>query len=92
MNDILPLAEEARAAEARARLNASLGALQSRLAPKTLAQNAVQSVVDKGQAAAQTGLDTARKHPAAFAGAAAAIGLFLVRRPIARLFTRHRET
>lgn len=88
MSDILPLAEEARAAEARARLNASLGALQSRLAPKTLGQNAVQGIVDRGQVAARTGLDTVQKHPAAFAGAAAAIGLFLARRPIARLFNR----
>ena len=92
MNAIPPLPEEARAAEARARLTGSIGALQARLAPKTLAQNVVQGLVDKGQAAAQTGLDTAKKYPAALAGAVAALGLLFARKPIARLFARKHDT
>lgn len=92
MSDNPPLPEELRAAGARARLDDSLGALQARLAPKVLAQNAVQGIVDKGQAAAWSGIDTARRHPGAVAGAIAAIGLLLARGPISRLFARKSAT
>ena len=92
MSAILPIAEEAKVAEARARLTGSLGALQSRLAPKTLALNAVQGLVDKGQATAQRGLDTARQHPAALVGIVATLGLLFARKPIVRLFARPHDT
>ena len=87
MTDSVALAE-AEAGAARARMNATLATLQARIAPKALAQEAAQGLLDKGQAVADTGMAVARRNPIAVAGAIAAAGLLLARKPIARLFTR----
>lgn len=82
---------EARATAAKLRLTATLAALQARLAPKALAREAAHGLIAKGQDFAQGGLDAAKKHPLPLAGVAAALGLFLARKPIAKLITRSRS-
>jgi hypothetical protein len=85
----LTLAEaEAQAAAARERLSTTLGKLQVRLNPRTLASQAAREVADKGSAAAQASLNTAVRNPGAVAGATAVAGLFLARHRIASLFRR----
>lgn len=79
---------EAEAAAARERLSGTLRKLQTRLNPRDLAVQAARDVADKGQAAAQAGLDTAVRNPGAVAGVTAVAGLFLARRRIAGLFRR----
>ena len=86
MTDSVSIAE-IEAAAARARLGATLSTLQARLAPKALAQDAAQGLLDKGQALAADGVEVARRNPLTVAGAVAALGLFLVRKPLARLVT-----
>jgi len=79
---------ELEAAAARERLSATVGKLQVKLNPKTLALQAARDVADKGGAAAQASLDTAVRNPGAVAGATAVAGLFLARHRIAGLFRR----
>jgi hypothetical protein len=81
-------AAEAEAVAARARFAATLSTLQARLAPKALAQEAASGLLDKGQAVAQDGVAIARRNPLTVAGAIAAVSLFVVRKPIAKLLTR----
>ena len=81
-------AAEAQAAAAKQRLTATLGLLKARIAPKSLVHEATQGLITKTQDIAQDGIDTARKHPLPFAGALAALGLFLARKPLGRLVTR----
>jgi len=79
---------EAQAVLARERLSATIGKLQVKLNPKTLARQAARDVADKSGAAAQAGLNTAVRNPGAVAGATAVAGLFLARHRIASLFHR----
>ena len=81
-------AAERRAALARERLAGNLHKLQVKLSPKTLARDAARSAAEKGQTAAENGLDYALANPVPIAGAVAATGLFLLRKRIARLFRR----
>ena len=83
-------AAERRATLARERLSEDLQRLQVKLNPKTLAREAARSAADKGQEAAESGLEYARSNPAPIAGAVAVTGLFLFRKRIARLFRRKR--
>lgn len=71
-----------RAEAARARLAATLVDLQARLNPKALAREAVGELKEAAQEIARDGLDSLKRHPVTLAGAAAAIGLFMARRPI----------
>lgn len=79
---------EAEVAAARERLSTTLGKLQVRLNPRTLAMQAARDVADKGGAAAQASINTAVRNPGAVAGVTAAAGLFLARHRIASLFRR----
>lgn len=79
---------ELEAAVARQRLSATLARLQVKLSPKALARQAMVEVTDKGGAAAQAGIETARRNPAAVAGVVALAGAVLARRRIAGLFRR----
>jgi ElaB/YqjD/DUF883 family membrane-anchored ribosome-binding protein len=87
MTDTVSVAE-AQAAAARVRFGATLSTLQKRLAPRTLAQEAASGLLEKGQTVAQDGIEIARRNPFTVAGAVAALGLFLARKPIAKLLTR----
>lgn len=83
---------QARAAAARAQLNVTVERLQARLEPAVLARNAVETVSGGGQRALAASRGVARRNPAVLAGAAALIGLLLVRKPLARrLFGRSDE-
>lgn len=70
--------------EARARMMLTTRELKERLAPKTIAETAWESVKEKGEALADRSVETARSHPGAVAGAGAAMTAFLFRRPIVR--------
>jgi ElaB/YqjD/DUF883 family membrane-anchored ribosome-binding protein len=76
---------ERQAETARQRLAGTLVELQARLNPKALARDAVQELKESGQEIARDGLDAVKRHPLTVGGIAAAIGLFLARRPIRRL-------
>jgi hypothetical protein len=82
---------ELAATAARERLAATVGKLQVKLNPRTLALQAARDVADKGGAAAQASLNTAVRNPGAVAGATAVAGLFLARHRIASLFRRKPE-
>ena len=83
---------EARAALAREKLNTTVGALQAQLEPQVLIEKAKVHAVDGGERAARASVAAARRNPAALAGGAALIGLFLSRHRLAsgvrRLFGR----
>lgn len=72
-------AAEARAAIARERLNDTVGALQTQLAPKALALHAKEGAKRGGVRA----LDAATRNPALLAGAATLLIGFLARKRIA---------
>lgn len=84
-------AAERRATKARERLTDDLHRLQVKLNPKSLAREAARTAADKGQEAAESGLEYARANPAPLAGAVAVTGLFLFRKRIARLFRRKKK-
>lgn len=91
------LEEASRQAElARRRLAAVKGALQYRLKPANLANEAWTTVRSRGEAAADGALGAAKGHPGAIGGALAAATLFLAREPIWRalsgIFGRSRHS
>lgn len=73
---------------ARARVTQTLGDLQERLNPKTLARNAARDLTEAGSVIADKGAHTLKRNPGAVAGATAVAGLFLARHRIAGLFRR----
>lgn len=79
---------EARVADARQRLTRTVGTLQTRLDPRAMARETVDGLTAKGELALRTGMDTARRNPAAVAGAAALLVAVLARKRIARMLTR----
>jgi ElaB/YqjD/DUF883 family membrane-anchored ribosome-binding protein len=79
---------ERQAETARQRLAGTLVELQARLNPKALVRDAVQELKETGGEFARDGLDAVKRHPLTVGGIAAAIGLFLVRRPIRQLLDR----
>ncbi len=77
-------AAEARAAEARARLNGTVEQLQEQLAPRKLARTAADNVAESAQVAARASIKTAMRNPSIVTGGVAAIVLLLCRKPLAR--------
>jgi len=84
--DPVVVAQE-RARIARARLESSVAALRERVDPRTIAKNAANGLREQGEAAAAVAL----RNPGIVAGALAAAGLLIVRRPILALFRRRRK-
>ncbi|MFW2852595.1 DUF3618 domain-containing protein [Sphingomonas sp. TX0543] len=83
MTDISELYRaEARAAEARARMNATLGALQVRLAPKNVAREAIGQISETGARAVEASVSAARRHPGKIAGGVALLAAALGHRHI----------
>lgn len=82
---------ESQAQTARQRLAGTLVELQARLNPKALAREAVQELRETGEEFAREGLDAVKRHPLTVGGIAAAIGLFLARRPIRQLLGRQTD-
>ncbi|WP_425230103.1 phosphatase [Sphingomonas sp.] len=85
-------AAERRAAAAKERLTNDLHRLQVKLNPKALALDAARTAADRGQSAAESGLDYARANPAPVAGVVAVTGLFLFRKRIIGLFRRKKTS
>ena len=83
------------ALQARKRLLATAGALQYRLKPATIANNAWEGVRDKSSEVADGALQAVKERPAAASGVAAAIFIFLARHPLmrtaARVFSRRED-
>ena len=80
-----------RSVEARERLAGTLVELQARLNPKALAREAIQELKETGQEMAREGLEAAKRHPLTLAGAATAVGIFLVRKPLSKLISELSE-
>ncbi len=74
--------------QARARVTQTLGQLQDRLNPRTLARNAARDLTEAGTVIADKGAHTLKRNPGAVAGATAVAGLFLARHRIFNLFRR----
>jgi hypothetical protein len=70
---------EARIREARQRLFATLGEVQTRLRPSALAQDAVESAAMGVASVARRGAQEVRKRPFALAAVAGTIGLVMAR-------------
>jgi hypothetical protein len=90
MSDADIAAARLQAAAARDRLIGSAHELQARLSPGTLAENAWDGLRDKSEAAAETAMETARKHPVATGAAVAGVAALIARKPMGRLFARLR--
>lgn len=76
---------EARSRNARQRLLGTLGEMQTRLNPVTLAQDAVETVAS---GLVRDSIQTVRARPKAIAAAAGLAVLFMARKPLARLLWR----
>lgn len=74
------------ATAARARVDTDVAALQARLNPKTLAQDAMETVRDRTDKLTDTAVDTARRRPAAAAVAGSAVAFIVLRKPIRGLY------
>ena len=86
----LDVLEEAKrnTVRARARLESTLGALQARLRPASLAGEAWDGVKDKSVDLADGALQAVKKRPALASAALGALALFLAREPIKRAVGR----
>jgi len=88
-------ADVARAKEqvnaARERLLGSTHALQARLTPKVLADDAWKAAREKGQEVAAEAVRQVKKRPVVSSAAAAGLLAFVARRPILRLFSMMRR-
>jgi len=76
------------AVQARRRFASTFGTLQYRLKPGNLASTAWDDVREKGTAIAGDAVEAAKARPLVTGGIAAAIGLFLARKPIAKAAKR----
>ncbi|WP_380879160.1 hypothetical protein ACFB49_20700 [Sphingomonas sp. DBB INV C78] len=74
----------ANADAARARLMGTLGQIQSRLAPRNLAEDAWEKVRDHGGELAGKALQGAKEKPVRTAAIIGAVALFFARKPIIR--------
>ena len=83
---------EARVAEARRRVNDTLGTLQTRLDPRIVAREAVDGIAESGEKALRTGVETAKAHPGLTVGALTLAGALLARKQIGALFGRRDKT
>jgi Protein of unknown function (DUF3618) len=73
---------------ARARFERTLAAVQARLSPGNLAEEAWDGVKDKGADLADGALQAVKSRPAAVSVALGAFALFLARAPLKRAVTR----
>lgn len=85
-------AAEAQVHAARNRMFATLGAVQARLKPANLAQNAMETAAQGVAATARKGAAAVRARPFAAAAIAGTIGLVFARGWIADMLRRRNET
>ncbi|RZF66126.1 hypothetical protein EWE75_01700 [Sphingomonas populi] len=82
-------AAQERARLAKMRLEGSVAALRERVDPRSIARKAADGLREQGEAAAGAAL----RNPGIVAGALAAAGLLIARRPVLALFRRrHKDT
>ena len=74
------------ATAARARIDTDVAALQAKLNPRTLAQDAMENVRGRTDKLTGTAVDTARKRPAVTAVAGSAVALIVLRKPIRGIY------
>ena len=86
------LAAEARVQAARTRLFATLDAMQERLKPSNIAENAVEIAALGVASTARKGAEAVRSRPLAVAAIAGTIGLVFARGWIAGMLRRRNET
>ncbi len=84
------VAAQAEAEAARARLFATIGAVQDRLRPTNLVQDAVEGASHTLSSVARKGAEAARTRPVAVAAIAGTIGLYLARGWIGDILRRRR--
>ena len=77
---------EAEVAAARERLLGSAHALQARLKPSVLADDALKVAREKGQEVAADAVRAVKRRPMISSAAAIGIAAFVARKPIAKLF------
>jgi len=77
---------EEKVAAARERLLGSTHALQARLKPSVLADDAWKAAREKGQEVAADAVRAVRERPVISSAAAIGLAAFVARRPIAKLF------
>jgi len=77
---------EEKVAAARERLLGSTHALQARLQPSVLADDAWKAAREKGQEVAADAVRAVRERPVISSAAAIGLAAFVARRPIAKLF------
>lgn len=73
---------------AKRRLASTMGALQYRLRPDTLMNNALEGVREKGTAAADNAMQAVKERPMTASGIVAALFIFLARDPLWRMILR----
>lgn len=81
-------AAEARAAESRRRLMATVATVQQRLKPQNVISDVTESASNASRRALVTTVEAAERQPMAVIGAAAAVIAFLGRHRLYRLFRR----
>lgn len=74
------------ATAARARVDTDVAALQARLNPRTLAQDAMETVRGRTDKLTDTAVETARKRPAVTAVAGGTVALLILRKPIRGIY------
>lgn len=82
---------EARAAEARRRLDGTVERLQTELEPRRLARIALAEVTEGGERVARAGADVARRNPGVLAGGATLLVALVAGRQVARLFGKKKR-
>ena len=90
------LVATAGARAARTRLASTIGAIQRRVTPRALVDDALREVRERGAAVAEETVSLARRHPVEAVAAAAVVTGVIARKPIwqamSRLFSRRKET
>ncbi|WEK42611.1 MAG: hypothetical protein P0Y64_14665 [Candidatus Sphingomonas colombiensis] len=69
-----------------------MGVLQMRLAPRHVAQEAIERISDTGGRALDASVDAAKRHPGKIAGGIALLAAFLGRRHIGNLIDTARKS
>lgn len=82
---------EARASEARRRLDGTVERLQTELEPRRLARVALAEVTEGGERVARAGADVARRNPGVLAGGATLLVALVTGRQIARMFGKKKR-
>jgi hypothetical protein len=77
---------EVRAQVAKQRLFATIGDVQDRLSPRTLAQDAIDGLKEGTAFVGMIGVEAARRRPGIAVTATGLIALLLARKPLAKLF------